>query len=113
MVRDRDSDFDKGDLRSELKRAGFEDCIAENIADRVDDRKAHGWTYETGRQEAVREAQLIIDSSNTALDNFRGANRDTSANERRYAERDRERPEEREPLHREDRHEEEHRGLFR
>jgi hypothetical protein len=33
------NDFDKGDLKDELKNAGFEDCIADDIADRVDDRK--------------------------------------------------------------------------
>jgi hypothetical protein len=88
LVRDRDSDFDKTDLRDELKRAGFEDCIADNIADRVDDRKAHGWTYGVGRQEAIREAQLLLDSSHAALDNFReglsGIER-----ERRYYDRER------------------------
>jgi hypothetical protein len=76
-LRDRNGDFDKTDLKDDLKRAGFEDCIADNIADRVDERKAHGWTYETGRQEAIREAQLIIDSSHAALDNFRGTSETT------------------------------------
>ena len=75
MVRDSMSEFDKGDLKDELKHAGFEDCMANNIADRVDDRKAHGWTYSTGRQEAIREAQMLIDSSRAALDNFRTENR--------------------------------------
>ncbi len=71
LVRDFRSDFDKGDLRDDLKHAGFEDCVADNIADRVDDRKAKGWSYGTGRQEAIREAQVFIDSSKAALDNFR------------------------------------------
>ena len=31
--------FDKGDLKHELKHAGFEDCIADDIVERVNDRK--------------------------------------------------------------------------
>ncbi len=87
LVREHSSDFDRADLRDELRRAGFEECVAESIADRVDERKAHGWTYETGRQEAIRESQLIIDSSHAALDNFRGQTAPTR--ERPYDERER------------------------
>lgn len=72
LVRRSDTDFSNGDLKDDLKRAGFEDCVADNIADRVDDRKAKGWTYDVGRQEAIREAELIINSSKAALDNFAG-----------------------------------------
>jgi hypothetical protein len=77
-MRRSDTDFSKGDLKDDLKRAGFEDCVADNIADRVDDRKAKGWTYDVGRQEAIREAELIINSSKAALDNYAGK---TAANE--------------------------------
>lgn len=80
MFRDDKTDFDKGDLKDDLKRAGFEDSMADNIADRVDDRKARGWTYATGRQEAVREAQMMIDSSKAALENFK-AETDTARNQ--------------------------------
>jgi hypothetical protein len=48
--------------------------MADDIADSVDDRKADGWTYSTGRAEAIREAQLLIDSSKAALNRYKGEN---------------------------------------
>lgn len=65
------NDFDKGDLKKELENAGFESCDADNIADRVNDRKADNWTYDTGRQEALKEIQNYINSFNSAYENFR------------------------------------------
>jgi len=70
MRNDR-KDFDKGDLKDELKSAGFENCVADNIADRVDDKKADGWNYNLGREEALREIEMFIDSTRRAYDNFR------------------------------------------
>jgi hypothetical protein len=67
----QEKDFDKGDLKDELKASGFEDCIADNIADRVNDKKADGWNYNIGRQEALREIEMFIDSTKTAYNNFR------------------------------------------
>jgi hypothetical protein len=43
-------------------------------------RGNHRWTYATGRQEAVREAQMMIDSSKAALENFK-AETDTARNQ--------------------------------
>jgi len=68
------NDFDKGDLKDELKNAGFEDCVADNIADRVDDKKADGWSQNMGRDEAMREIEMFMDSSKRAYDNFRQKN---------------------------------------
>jgi hypothetical protein len=65
--------FDKGELRNELKSAGFEDCIADYIANRVNDKKADGWTRGRGRREADREIQMFLDSTRRAYDNFRRA----------------------------------------
>ncbi len=81
MYRDDSRDvskFDKGDLKDELKSAGFEDCVADNIADRVNDRKTDHWTYGQGREEALREIQMFIDSTRSAYNRFSG----TAANRR-------------------------------
>lgn len=67
-------DFDKGDLKDDLKNAGFEDCIADDIADRVDDRKTDDWSADTGRMEALREIEMLINRSRQAYDNFRQRN---------------------------------------
>ena len=72
-------DFDKGDLKDELKSAGFEDCIADDIADRVDDRKTDNWNADTGRAEALREVDMLINRTKQAYDNFRTRNTSTSA----------------------------------
>ncbi len=69
-----DNDFDKGDLKDELKNAGFEDCIADDIADRVDDRKGDNWTSDMGRTEALREIDMLINRTRQAYDNFRNRN---------------------------------------
>jgi len=72
------NDFDKGDLKDELKNAGLEDCIADDVADRVDDRKTDNWTQETGRQEALKELDMLINRTRQAYDNFRQRNTATS-----------------------------------
>jgi hypothetical protein len=66
-----DNKFDKGDLKDELENAGFEDCVADNIADRVNDKKADGWTHNQGREEALREIEMFIDSTRQAYENYR------------------------------------------
>lgn len=71
MPRDPVSNYDKITLIGDLKLAGFEDSIAEVIANRVDEHKAKGWTYDMGRQEAIRQAQELIRTSHMALDAFR------------------------------------------
>jgi hypothetical protein len=76
-------------LIGDLKLAGFEDSIAETIARRVDKHKAKGWTYDMGRQEAIREAQELIKNSHRALDAFRTSTLPETGQqrERPYAER--------------------------
>jgi hypothetical protein len=64
-------DYDKGDLKDELKRAGFEDDIADEIADRVDKRASGKWTQMQARQEAVREIETFMNSNQRAFENFR------------------------------------------
>ncbi len=71
MVKDS---FDKSHLKNELRYAGFEDCVADNIAERVDDRKMDGWTNTMGRDEAMREIDLFITRVKQASDNFRARN---------------------------------------
>lgn len=72
------SNFDKLALRDDLKLAGFEDCIAETIAARVDDKKADQWTHDMGRQEAIKEAYRLLADSHTALDTFRSSTLSTT-----------------------------------
>lgn len=71
------NDFDKGDLKDNLKNAGFEDCIADDIADRVDDRKTDNWTADMGRSEALKEIEMLINRTKQAYDNFRQRNMPT------------------------------------
>jgi hypothetical protein len=72
------TDFDKGDLKDELKNAGFEDCIADDIADRVDNRKTDSWNADMGRTEALREIDMLINRTRQAYDNFRMRNASSS-----------------------------------
>jgi hypothetical protein len=69
--------FDKGELKHELKHAGFEDCIADDLAERVEDRKMDGWTNSMGRDEAMREIDLLITRVKQASDNFKARNAPT------------------------------------
>ena len=68
------TDFDKGDLKNNLKNAGFEDCIADDIADRVNDRKTDSWNADMGRDEALKEIEMLINRTRQAYDNFRQRN---------------------------------------
>lgn len=74
LYRNDTKDFDKGDLKDELKNAGLEDCVADDIADRVNDRKADGWNQNMGRQEALKEMEMFIDRTKQAYDNYRQRN---------------------------------------
>ncbi len=67
-------DFDKGNLKDNLKSAGFEDCIADDIADRVNDRKTDNWNADMGRTEALKEIEMLINRTRQAYDNFRQRN---------------------------------------
>ncbi len=71
LPRDPTSNFDKTALKADLKLAGFEDCIAEAISIKVDERKSNQWTYDMGRQEAIKVAQILLKNSHLALDEFR------------------------------------------
>lgn len=66
-------DFDKGDLKDELKRSGFEGDIADTIADRVNDKASGKWTQMQAREEAMREIEMFMDSNRRAYENFRQA----------------------------------------
>jgi hypothetical protein len=68
------NDFDKGNLKDELRNAGFEDCIADDIADRVDNRKMDNWTVDSGRNEALKEIDMLINRTRQAYENFRQRN---------------------------------------
>jgi hypothetical protein len=68
------TDFDKGDLKNNLKNAGFEDCIADDIADRVNDRKTDSWNADMGRDEALKEIEMLINRTRQAYDNFMQSN---------------------------------------
>jgi len=67
-------EFDKGDLKNDLKSAGFEDCIVDDIADRVNDRKTDDWTADMGRTEALKEIEMLINRTRQAYENFRQRN---------------------------------------
>jgi hypothetical protein len=65
--------YSKVELLSDLELAGFDAYIARDIADRVDRRKQGDWTYERGREEAIRQAQLLLENGHNALDTFRSS----------------------------------------
>lgn len=67
-------DFDKGNLKNDLKNAGLEDCIADDIANRVNDRKTDNWNADMGRSEALKEIEMLINRTRQAYDNFRQRN---------------------------------------
>ena len=73
MVRRKLSDnpFNGKNLKSELENAGFEDFITENIVARVTKKKTDIWTAEEGYIEAIREIQIILNSTKAAFDNFK------------------------------------------
>ncbi len=75
------NNYDKGDLKDELKNAGFDKCIADDIADNVDDRKMDNWTQDTARNEALREAQTLLNRTQQAYDNFRQRNMSSTTRE--------------------------------
>ena len=68
MVKDS---FDKGELKHELAHAGFQDCVVEDIAERVNDHKRDGWTKSQGRTEAMHEIEMFINRSKQSYDNFK------------------------------------------
>lgn len=63
--------FDKGDLKKELKRSGFDNCITDDIVDRVNDRKNDQWDASKGREQAMVELKSFLDNNNRAYDVFR------------------------------------------
>jgi len=69
--KDSASNYEKTALLADLKLAGFDDSIAELIANRVNQMKVKDWTYDMARQEAIKQAYILIENSHTALDNFR------------------------------------------
>jgi hypothetical protein len=71
MVRSSTSDFDKTDLISDLKVAGFDESFAKDIADRVEKKRNPQWTMDMGRQEAIRQARNLLINAHAALDFFR------------------------------------------
>lgn len=82
MVKDS---FDRGDLKHELKHAGFQDCVVDDIAERVNDHKLDGWTRAQGRDEAMREIEMFITRVKQSYDNFRestSTTRETAATTR-------------------------------
>lgn len=71
MPGDPASNYDKNALVDDLKLAGFEESIANIVADCVDQRKVSGWTYDMAREQAIAEIQSLLKSSHMALDAFR------------------------------------------
>ncbi len=72
-MRSSTSGFDKADLISDLKTAGFDVSLSEVIADRVEKHRGGEWTMDMGRQEAVRQAQTLLVDAHAALDAFRSS----------------------------------------
>ncbi|MGD0405204.1 MAG: hypothetical protein ABSB10_00930 [Candidatus Bathyarchaeia archaeon] len=64
-------EFNKFDLKRELRNAGFENFIVDNIVERVNEKKVDGWTIKQARQEAVREIEILLRSTKHSFDNFR------------------------------------------
>lgn len=71
MVRSSTSNYNKVALINDLKLAGFEESITYTIVDQVEEKKSNEWTQDMGRQEALRQAQILLQKSHSALDTFR------------------------------------------
>ena len=71
MVRSSTSNYNKVALINDLKLAGFEESITYTIVDQVEEKKSNEWTQDIGRQEALRQAQILLQKSHSALDTFR------------------------------------------
>jgi hypothetical protein len=71
LVRSSTSLYDRADLISDLKVAGFDEVLAATIADRVDGRHGKDWTMDMARQEAIRQTQNLLVNAHEALDVFR------------------------------------------
>lgn len=78
MVRTSTRDYDKLSLIDDLKLAGFDESIAYDIANRVDKRKTKEWTQDIARQEAIKQAQTLLQHSHAALDIFRSSTLSTT-----------------------------------
>ncbi len=63
--------FDRGELKHELQHSGFQDCVVDDITERVNDRKESGWTKAQGREETVREIEMFITRTKQSLDNYK------------------------------------------
>ncbi len=69
--RDANDDFDKGDLKDELGASGFEDCVIDSIADRVEDKAGDNWNHGQAREAAVKEIEMFIHSTQEAYNTFK------------------------------------------
>ncbi len=78
------SDYSKSTLVDDLKVAGFDENTANTIADKVDKRKTKDWTYDMVRQEAIRQAQSLLQNTHAALDNFRAGTLTTTGQQDHY-----------------------------
>ena len=85
VKRNPNEKFDRGDLEDELKASGLNKRIAEEVSDNVK-RKADNWTFEEGRQEAVRELKLLVESTQQAISRFETMTQ-TEGTTKEYAER--------------------------
>ena len=73
MVKSSTSGYDRTDLVSDLKVAGFEESMAESIAARVERKHGKDWTMDMARQEAIRQTQSLLVNAHEALDVFRSS----------------------------------------
>jgi len=69
--RNETDDYDKGDLKDELKSSGFSDCVANVIADNVDEIAEGEWSQKLARQEAIRQIDSFMESNLSASDKYK------------------------------------------
>ena len=72
-------------MEDELKASGIDKRIAEEVSDSVK-RKADNWTFEEGRQEAIRELKMLVEGTQQAITRFEKMTA-TEGTTKAYAER--------------------------
>jgi hypothetical protein len=69
----KEEKFDKKDVEVDLKAAGLPERVAQEVADRVDERVTDGWTADKVREETDVELRRLQEDIDRAHASYKGA----------------------------------------
>ncbi len=69
----KEEKFDKKDVEDNLKAAGLPERVAQEVADRVDERVQDGWTMDKVREETDVELRRLQEDIDRAHASYKGA----------------------------------------